>query len=174
MLPMILRIKDKLTIDGESLMSGYEGQIDILYVNHGLSMAMLLDKSSNSRTSGRCTHRDFECVMRLNKAYPKLFEACAKGSNLGNVQFSIVKMSEGKICEVANYALTQTFVSSIEILPWDNDSDGAATDLSKLGSIPCVRFRLNYQSIAVTYTEYNEKVLSKGTVACTAETGLGG
>ena len=172
MLPMILKIADKMTIHGESLMKGYEGQIDVLYLNHGLDMPMLADKSSNSRTSGRCVHQDFECVMRLNKAYPKLMEACAKGTNLGKVELSVVKMSEGKISEVAKYELTDTYVASLTLVPQDNGPDGAP-QVSSAESLPSVKCRLNYQSLAVTYTEYDEKGAQKGKVSCPAVTGLG-
>lgn len=169
MLPMALKIEDKVTIKGESLMAGYEGQIDVMYLSHGLQMPMLADKSSNSRTSGRCVHEDFECVMRLNKAFPKLLEVCAKGANLGKVELAIIKMSEGKVGEVVRYELTDTYVSSVAIVPQDKD----VLDISVAESLPTVKYRLNYQSIAVTYTEYDEKGAKKGSVSCSALTGLG-
>ncbi len=167
MLSMVLNIRSSFTIDGESLISGYEKHIDVLDINHSLSMGMLYDKSSNSRTSGRSDHGDFECVMRLNKAFPKLFEACSKGTNLGDVQLFLLKMTEGKIGEVAKYEMKHTFVSSLQIHPRNSRLDGKTSEL------PCVTLKLNYQKMGVTYTEYDERGASKGTVACQPMSGLG-
>ncbi len=171
MLPMILKLADKVKIEGESLMKGYEKQIDIEHLEHGVSMPMVSDKSSNSRTSGRCKHDEFTCWIRLSKAYPKLIESCAKGANLGQVELAMVKMSEGKISEVAKYSLTDVYVSSVSLVPGLGDE--AATTDSGDTSLPWVKFGLNYQSIAITYNEYDATGASKGAVSCDAITGLG-
>lgn len=171
MLPMTLKLEDKVKIEGESLLKGYEKQIDIEHLGHRISMPMVSDKSSNSRTSGRCQHEEFACLMRMNKAYPKLVEACAKGTNLGKAELALVKMSEGKISEVAKYALTDVYVADVSLVPEPvangKGSEGGDT------SLPWVRFCLNYQSIAVTYNEYDSTGASKGAVSCDAITGLG-
>lgn len=172
MLPMILKLADKVKIEGESLMKGYEKQIDIEYLAHGISMPMVSDKSSNSRTSGRCKHDELTCWVRLNKAYPKLVESCAKGANLGKVELAMVKMSEGKISEVAKYSLTDVYVSSVDLLPGLDGAPAAAVDSGDT-SLPWVKFGLNYQSIAITYNEYDATGTSKGAVSCDAITGLG-
>lgn len=62
---MVLKLDDKVKIEGESILKGYEKQIDVAYLDHGMSMPMVGDKSSNSRTSGRCAHKDLRCTMRL-------------------------------------------------------------------------------------------------------------
>lgn len=164
---MILKLSDKVKIEGESLLKGFEKQIDIDKLEHELSMPMVADKSSNSRTSGRCKHADFVCTIRMNKAYPKLLEACAKGTNLGKAELALVKMNEGKINVVANYALTDVFVSNVHLAPSAEDENGSGNTL------PCVKFSLNYQSIAVTYNEFDQTGANKGAVSCDAITGLG-
>lgn len=173
MLPMTLKLSDKVKIEGESLLKGYEKQIDIERLDHGITMPMVSDKSSNSRTSGRCKHEEFTCLMRMNKAYPKLVEACAKGSNLGNAELALVKMSEGKISEVAKYSLTDAYVSEVHLV--SEPLPMGRTDASVVGdsTLPWIRFKLNYQSIAVTYNEYDSAGASKGAVSCDAITGLG-
>lgn len=173
MLPMALKLADKLKIEGESLLKGYEKQIDIESLDHGVSMPMISDKSSNSRTSGRCKHDELTCMMRMNKAYPKLVEACAKGANLGKAELVMVKMSEGKISEVAKYALTDVYIADVRLAP-DPAPDGRSGNADTGNtSLPWVRFKLNYQSIAVTYNEYDSTGASKGAVSCDAITGLG-
>lgn len=173
MLPMVLKLSDKVKIEGESLLNGYEKQIDIAYLDHGLFMPMIVDKSSNSRTSGRCRHEDFSCLMRLNKSYPKLIEVCAKGSNLGTAELALVKMSEGKICEVAKYVLTDVYVSKVVLVPKPDDGASVASNESGDTSLPWFKVDLSYQSIAVTYNEYDSTGASKGAVSCDAITGLG-
>jgi len=173
MIPMTLKLADKMKIEGESLLKGYEKQIDIERLDHGVSMPMVSDKSSNSRTSGRCKHEDFTCLMRMNKAYPKLVEACAKGTNLGKAEVALVKMSEGKISEVAKYALTDVYVAAVSLIPCPQTDGSVSSSESGDTSLPWIRFRLNYQSIAVTYNEYDSTGASKGAVSCDAITGLG-
>lgn len=183
MLPIVLKLADKVKVPGESMLKGYEGQIDVAHIDHGVLMPLIADKSSNSRTSGRCLHQDFVCLMRLNKAYPKLIETCAKGANLGAAEITLVKMSEGKISEVAKYTLKQVYISSVALVEapeqaasrygGSNAAVSAATNESGDTSLPWFKVSLNYQSIAVTYNEYDSSGASKGAVSCPELTGLG-
>jgi len=169
MLPMTLKLADKVKIEGESLVTGFEKQIDIQLIDHSVSMPMAADKSSTSRTSGRVQHKPLACSMRINKAYPKLVEACAKGSNLGKVELTMLKIVEGKASVVAKYELTDVFLSDVALTPAPGDagqSDGE-------NAMPWVKFGLAYQSIAVSYTAYGANGESVGTVACEPITGLG-
>jgi|GEM_PF-6400980 len=172
MLPMVLNFSDQVKVQGESQMKGYEKQIDVAYLEHAISMPMVEDKSSNSRTSGRCKHNDIVCTMRMNKAYPKLVETCAKGLNMGTAQLVMAKMSEGKISEVAKIEMSNVFVSSIELIPGHSEL-GRKLEDSRDNSLPWFTARLSYQSIAVTYNEYDASGSSKGAVSCEALTGLG-
>jgi len=173
MLPMTLKLTDKVKIEGESQLKGYEKLIDIEYLQKSISMPMVSDKSSNSRTSGRCKHEDFTCDMRMNKAYPKLVEACAKGSNLGKAEICMLKMSEGKISEVVKYVLTDVYISEVSLLDESRAEGTVSSSASGDTTLPWVRFLLNYQSIAITYNEFDSTGAVKGAVSCDAITGLG-
>ena len=171
---MVLKLDDKVKIEGESILKGYEKQIDVTYLDHGMSMPMVGDKSSNSRTSGRCAHKDVRCTMRLNKSYPKLLEACAKGTNMGNTTLVMTKVSEGKVEVVAKIEMSDVFVSAVNLIPAHSD-EGRQLAAASIGpnGLPWFSVDLSYQSIAVTYNEYDSTGASKGAVSCEALTGLG-
>jgi type VI secretion system Hcp family effector len=171
MLPITVKLFDKVKIEGESLVTGYEKQIDLTLLQHAVDMPMLSDKSSNQRTSGRCKHEEFSCVSRMNKAYPKLIEACAKGSNLGTAEIYMLKMSEGKTSVVVKYVLTDVYVSSVAIEP--DEKEQGANYVDSDSTFPLVRFNLNYQSFSATYNEYDKAGAAKGAVSCDPVTGLG-
>jgi type VI secretion system Hcp family effector len=167
---VVVEFSGNLKIAGESLLKGFEGQVDAWHVQHGLSMPMVADKSSNSRTSGRARHEDFTFWLPLSKAYPKLLEACAKGTNLGSVVVRTVKMSEGKMLIVAEFKLSQSYVSNVSIL---NLSDTPLKDAAPAaGGGAVVRFSLNYQDLDCTYNEYDASGSSKGAVSSQKITGI--
>jgi type VI secretion system Hcp family effector len=160
-------------IEGECLQPGYEKQIDVASLGHGLSRSMVADKAAHSRAAGRCVHEDFSCLMRMNKAYPKLMEACSKGTTLGKAELVIVKMNEGKTTEVAKYVLTDVYVASLTLSEAAVSVGHGTQDVSNESALPWLRVNLSYQSIAVTYTEYGVDGKSVGVVSCAALAGFG-
>lgn len=172
MLPMVLKVADKVKIDGESSLKGFEKQIDVEHLVHEINMPMVSDKSSNSRTSGRCKHGEFVCSVRMNKSYPKLLEACAKGSNLGKVELSMVKINEGAVSVVAKFVLTDVYISEVRLAP-EVGVDAGFTAETGNTTLPWVEFALNYQTIAVTYNEFDKTGANKGAVSCDPISGLG-
>ncbi|HUG10200.1 MAG TPA: type VI secretion system tube protein Hcp [Opitutaceae bacterium] len=165
---MTVKITDKLKIEGESSLAGYEKAIDVERLEHCVRMPMVGDKSSNSRTAGKCVHGEMVCTMRLNRAYPKLVEACAKGNSLGKVEAFMVKMTGGKIGEVMKYAMKDVYVSSVDLMSTQVADTGA-----EVSELPLVRVKLNYQSIGATYNWYDESGENKGSVSFDQLTGTG-
>lgn len=175
MLTKILDISDKVKIPGESTVNGFEEGIDLKLQKIDFEMPMINDKSSNNRTSGRAKISNMVVYMRLNKAVPKLAEACVKGSNLGNVKLALVKVSEGKIERVLDYSMTDTYVAGVEVLTeaeiaqmTNGDSLNADADL------PWVKAELNFQKISLSYNWFDAAGANKGAVAAQDLTGLGG
>ncbi len=163
MFSTVIRIDDTFKVEGESILTGYEGWIDGIGFNHEVVLPMTLDKSSNSRTSGRPQLGDLEVTMLLNKAYPKLLEACSDGKNLGKVKIVCLRVNDGKLMETANYELGGTYISSARIVA---GTDAAALRGGEPRDLhPMVRVRLNYASITANYTEFDNDGKKKGSVA---------
>lgn len=160
MFSTVINIADTFKIEGESILNGYENWIDVVGFNHQVVLPMTLDKSSNSRTSGRPNLGDLEVSMLLNKAYPKLLEACCDGKNLGKVKIVNLRVNDGKLKETANYELEGTYIAGVAIVA---GTDSVAGDPAN--DHPLVRVRLNYASITSNYTEFDNDGKQKGSVA---------
>lgn len=169
-LPMIVVDLAEAGIEGESQLAGYQKKVDAWHFQHGLTMPMVADKSSNSRTSGRCRHDDFTFWMPMSKAYPKLLHACATGKNLGKVVVRMVKMSEGKMQEVAVFNLSQSYVSNVAIRNLSETPLKDAAPAAGGGSV--VQFSLNYQTMDSTYNEFDSTGGNKGAVSSPTITGI--
>lgn len=169
----VLKLDDKVKIEGESTIPGYEKQIDVSFAGLDIQMPMISDKTSNSRTTGRSELGPLVVVTPVNKSFPKFVEACAKGSNLGEIKLCMLRVGEGKVEKLLELTLGDTYVQATHLLPeYDNVSDKA----NKHGErgIPWVKTDFNYQKISVTYYEFQGDGSSKGAVSCEGLTGLGG
>jgi type VI secretion system Hcp family effector len=159
MLPMTLKLDDKVKIKGESIVKDHEKEIDLIGVAHNISMPI---GSTSLRTSGKPNHEPFVCTTELNSSYPKLLEACSKGSNLGKVVVTMFRMIADKPTAIATYELTDVFITNVSIAQERNLSQ---TDHNQ-PALPLVRFGLNYQSISVECTASKIDGSADGKVAC--------
>lgn len=161
MFSAVAQFDDKYKVNGESTIPSYQGWVDLIDVDHRLDLPMTIDKSSNSRTAGRAVHGPLVVTMLLNKAYPKLIEGCAAGRNFGKVNICLLRTNEGKPVKFATFALTDTFIASVEL-------DGASTaDADNVVVAPHVQVvvKLDYASISVEYSEYDNSGTNKGAVS---------
>jgi type VI secretion system secreted protein Hcp len=67
-------------IEGESADAKHKGEIELLTWNWGETQAT--SQHSNGLGAGKVQMQDFHFVMKVNKASPKLFLACASGEHL--------------------------------------------------------------------------------------------
>lgn len=163
----VVNVADKYKIEGESILSGYEGWIDAVAIRHEIDLPMTQDKSSNSRTSGRPNLKDLELVMLMNKAYPKFLEACGDGKNLGEVKLKTLRVNEGKLNEISTFIFGNVYVSSVSVN--GGPASAVATQNIQLDSDqqnhPLVTVRLNYDQISCSYAYTENNGVQKGTIA---------
>ncbi len=150
---IIMKIADKFAIEGESTIDGHAKEIDLLAVQHSISLPVTFDKSGNSRTRGRSQHGDIAITKYLDKASAKLLEACSKGVDLGKVQIYYARTLEGKTEVFWEMELSDVYVSSVS-----NSS-------AKGGDLPSESVTLNYTAIKWTYSMFNNQGSKDGSVS---------
>jgi type VI secretion system Hcp family effector len=167
MFSTVMNIADKYKIEGESILSGYEKLIDLVSIKHDISLPMTVDKSSNSRTAGRPMLKDFQIDMLLNKAYPKLLEACGDGKNLGTVKLTCLRVNEGKLSEIVTFTLDNVYVADVSMHGGALSAGGAdaAQSANDIVKHPIVSVRLNYDAISTTYSETDNTGKSAGSIS---------
>ncbi|ALG72573.1 hypothetical protein VY88_17445 [Azospirillum thiophilum] len=150
---IIMKIGDKFAIEGESTLDGHAKQIDLIAVEHEITLPVTFDKSGNSRTRGRSQHGDIIINKYLDKASAKLLEACSKGVDLGKVQLYYARTLEGKFELFWEVEITDVYVSSVK-------------NVSRRGQdLPQETVTLNYTSIKWTYSLYNNQGTKDGSVS---------
>ena len=167
MFSSVMSISDKFKIEGESILAGFEKMIDLVSFEHGVDHPMTADKSSNSRSAGRPVLGDLKIDMLMNKAYPKLIEACAAGKNLGKVEVTSLRVNEGKLSKIATFSLENVYVAKVLMLGGSRSSIGAesAQSLNVTSTHPEVAVHLNYDAITVSYVETDNTGKTAGTIA---------
>ncbi len=167
MFSTVMKIVDKYTIDGESILAGYENLIDLVSIKHEINLPMTVDKSSNSRTAGRPMLKDFQIDMLLNKAYPKFLEACGDGKNLGKVKITSLRVNEGKLSEIVTFTLDNVYVADVVMHGGALSAGGAETAQSSNYDVKhsLVSVRLNYDAITVDYAERDNTGKNKGSIS---------
>jgi type VI secretion system secreted protein Hcp len=99
-------------IDGESQDDKHKNEIDILSWSWGESQAGT-HASGGGGGAGKVQMNDFSFVMKVNKASPKLLEACAIGAHIPEVLLTCRKAGGGQQ-EFLTIKLSDTLVSSFQ------------------------------------------------------------
>jgi type VI secretion system secreted protein Hcp len=105
-------LKFQPEIAGESLQSGYEGQIEILSYSWGVTQAGGYSYGSGG-TAAKANVQDLSVSFRMNPASPKLMQYCATGKHLDSATLDCLEASETpqKYLEIT---LTDVVVSSYQ------------------------------------------------------------
>lgn len=148
-----MKIGDKFAIEGESTIDGHAKEIDLIAVEHEITLPVTFDKSGNSRTRGRSQHGDVTISKYLDKASAKLLEACSKGVDLGTVNLYYARTLEGKTEVFWEIELKDVFVSSVKNIS------------KKSEDLPHEVVTLNYTAIKWVYSVFNNKGTKDGSVA---------
>ena len=98
-------------IPGESTDAKHKDEIDILSYIWGESQPAA--SSSTGMAAGRVTMQELHFAMRVNKASPKLFLACANSSRIKNAILT-VRRSGGGAPEFLKWTLTDVSVASYQ------------------------------------------------------------
>jgi type VI secretion system secreted protein Hcp len=127
-------------IQGESTDAKHADEIDILSYTWGESQPAVAGSGGGGAVAGRVTMQDFHFAMRVNKASPKLFLACANGARIKNAILT-VRRSGANPVEFLKWTLTDVAVASYQ-------TAAAASS----GDLPTDQVSLRFTKIETEYT----------------------
>jgi type VI secretion system secreted protein Hcp len=108
-------------IEGESTDDAHKDEIDVLAFSWGLSQPTAALGSGHGAGAGKAVFEDLVVVKRVDKASPKLFEACATGTHVPAAVLTCRKAGNAKQ-EFFKIRLSDVLVTSYEANSSDEDS----------------------------------------------------
>lgn len=130
-------------IPGESQKKDHEGQWDILSFSYGVVQQGAFDIGGKGGGSGKAEFQDISVVKYLDKASPKLFQECAKGTHFKKATIYVRKAGEQPL-EYLKVELEDLIISSVQ-------NSGSAS-----GDAPMESVTLNCAKITENYIEQTE------------------
>lgn len=134
-------------IPGESLQQDHAQWIEVLAYSHNVQAPYEL---GTGRSSGSPQHTPLRITKMVDKATPKLYEACSKGTAIPSVKLDFCMADT-----------TQSVFYSIELL---NARVTSVQDYGLLEDRPTETVSFTYESIKWIYTEYGADGKPKGNV----------
>jgi type VI secretion system secreted protein Hcp len=128
-------------IPGESTDVRHRDEIEVLSYNWGEAQPPAASSASGAGGSaaGRVAMQDFHFAMRVNKASPKLFLACASGAHIRNA-FLTVRRAGANPVEFLKWTLSDVTVASYQ------------TDNNVPAEPPLDQISLRFAKIEVEYS----------------------
>jgi type VI secretion system secreted protein Hcp len=102
-------------IDGESLITGYEKNIECLSFSHGVAQQITGDQSNTKRTSGKPNHQDFTMTKFMDLASPVIIDFVNQAKNIPTAKFTIGQNEAGKIDAIMLITMTNVLISSYSV-----------------------------------------------------------
>jgi type VI secretion system secreted protein Hcp len=124
-------------IDGESTDAAHKGEIDIESWSWGESQSGSA-VGGGGAGAGKVTMNDFSFVMKLSKASPKLFLACAQGEHIKSAWLTAHRGAGKETDYFLKWSFADLLVSSFQT--------GATS-----GEIPVEQVSFNFSKIEVEY-----------------------
>ena len=142
-------------IPGESTDDKHKDWIEILSYSHHMSQpASASHSTAGGSSSARVAFGTLDIVHLLDKASPKLFEACAKGTHIKEATIELCRAGGDKF-KYQEIKLEQVLVANLA-------SSGSP---SGGGNFPTETVSFTYGKIKTTYFTQNEKGGGAGQVA---------
>jgi type VI secretion system secreted protein Hcp len=149
-----MKVGDGSKISGETLIKGYETQIELLSYSHGVAMQMTGDVSNTKRTSGKPNFQDFTISKLMDKSTPSFNQYCTQSTDLGDVIVTLLQNDQGAVIEMMKYTLKNTLVSSISV-------GGGG------GGVPSETITFSYSAIQWDYKPQKTAGTAAGTASAT-------
>jgi type VI secretion system secreted protein Hcp len=135
------------TIPGESTDSAHKEWIEVLSFSWGASQSMGGTTSATGAHAGqRVDISDFSIVHSLDKASPKLFQACCTGEHIAEVTLELCKAGGDKQ-KYMSYKFSDVMISSVR--PGGSSQGGDALPLEEV-SVRFGKVQLEYIPIDKT------------------------
>jgi type VI secretion system secreted protein Hcp len=130
-------------IQGESTDDKHKDQIEVLSYNFQVQQkASGSASTAGGASSERANFSDFTIVKALDKASPKLFEACASGKALTSVVLELCRAGGDKV-KYMEYKMTNCIITSVR--------PGGSSHSSE--TIPLEEVSFNFGKIELSYTQ---------------------
>jgi len=130
-------------IAGESTDDRHKDWIELLSYNYSVSQRPSASASTSGGASAeRASFTDFTVVKALDKASPKLFEACATGKHIPSVTVELCRAGGDKL-KYMEYKLSNVIISS--------NRPGGASHAGE--TLPLEEVAFNFGKIELVYTQ---------------------
>ena len=140
-------------LPGNSTAKGFEKQIGLFSMNHGMSMNCFSGGGTEGRTSGVCNHSDISVTKVADLASVKLMQHCCNATPFGEMKITVCRQVGDKLEPLMVYTINDVLISSHSI------SGG--------GGNPTESVTLNYSKIKIAYVEQNTDGKKKGNAEAT-------
>lgn len=137
------------TIDGSSPVEGFKDQIQIESFSWGMRQSTSFGRSGGG-TSGKVEVGDLNIVHVVDKATPKLMQACCLGKHLDSAVLTCRKAGGESNVDFLTIKLTDVLISSVQ-------PSGTAH-----GDLPMESVTLAFAAFEVKYQEQDNKGAKKG------------
>jgi type VI secretion system secreted protein Hcp len=139
-------------IPGESTDDKHKDWIEILSHSHGVSQpASATASSAGGGTTARSVHGDYVITKYVDKASPKLFEACSSGKHFSKVKIEMCRAGGSQVPYLV-VNLEEVIISRVS----SGSSHGSGDNF------PMESVSFNYGKIDWTYTQQKRKDGSGG------------
>lgn len=129
-------------IPGESTDDAHKDWIEVLSFSHAMEQpAQATASSVGGATAERVNHDPFVIAHALDKASPKLYEACCTGKHISEVTLELCRAGGDKL-KYMEVKLEQVLISKVEPNGTTNDS-----------GFPSEKVSFSYGKIKWTYTQ---------------------
>jgi type VI secretion system secreted protein Hcp len=141
-------------VNGEATESNHVNWCELLAFEHGYEQPSSGSTTGMARRRGSAIVEDITLVKELDKASPKIAEACLKGKVFPKVEIELTKnFGDAGNAVYYKYELTNVIVTSYTI---------GSEDVNNI--YPKETITLGFEEIKVTYTEFDDDGYSLGNV----------
>lgn len=101
-------------IPGESTDSEHKDWIEVMSFNHGITQtASATAASAGGGTTSRTEHQDYSITKLIDKASPKLYEACSTGKHFKTVNIEMFRASGDKRVKYMEVNMETAIISHV-------------------------------------------------------------
>jgi len=140
---------------GEALDENFKDCIQILSMSHGVTQPQSSSRMIGGGTVNQAEFGNYVIRKYADKATPKILDLASKGKHDGKVTISNLKPIGGKATKYLVHELKNVVVTG-----YQTDADGAGQD-----NYPIETITLDFDHLAVTYTQVGQDGTSKGNTA---------
>ena len=124
------------TIPGEATRTGFAGKLEALSIRDSIEIdsAYTTAGTTTTRTAGEAKQSDIELIRKRDKGSPLLAQACANGTDLGEVKIYLLKTVGTGLSTFMQFTLKDTYVSRYESETADDKGSAYKPHLGSLSS----------------------------------------